>query len=112
MFSPKKYLPIVAAFVVGVTGAVGYAVHAQSSVPSASNINPQVQTSAQDPKQLDGETADDAQVQQTSAQDPKQLDGETADDTNTSVGTANGSQEAESGPADTGSDTGEIDSGK
>ncbi len=114
MFSSKKYLPIIAAFVVGVTGAVGYAVHAQSTAPSATNTTPQVQTTAQDPKQLDGETADDtsgaAQVQ-TSAQDPKQLDGETADDTKASVSATTGTQEAESGPADSGSDTGEVDSG-
>ena len=110
MFSSRKYLPIIAAFVVGVTGAVGYAVHAQNVASTSGSVNTQVQTSAQDPKQLDGETADDAQVQ-TNAQDPKRLDGETADDANGSVSATTNTQEAESGPADGGPDTNEVDNG-
>lgn len=116
MFSSKKYLPIIAAFVVGVTGAVGYAVHAQSTGQTP-NVVPNVQVGTATTGKVsdgDGETADDpkgvAQVQ-TSAQDPKQLDGEMADDATASVSATSSSQEAESGPADTGPDTGEVDTG-
>ena len=124
MFSSnKKILPVLAAFIVGMTGVAGYAVHAQSNTQGSvagtatqtSVQDPQqldgetaddarVQTSAQDPKQLDGETTDDTKVQ-TSAQDPQQLDGETADDTKVA-----GATESENGSADNGPDTNESDS--
>ncbi len=107
MFSTKKYLPVLAAFAVGIIGAAGYAVHA-ASVSSNVGSSAQAQTTAQDPQNLDGETADDSGAQvQTSAQDPKQLDGEQADDANAKVG-ANAQHEAESGPADSGPDQGET----
>ncbi|MBU6214550.1 hypothetical protein KGM48_01775 [Patescibacteria group bacterium] len=106
MFSTKKYLPILAAFIVGITGAAGYAVHAASM--SQAGPTTQAQAVAQDPQNLDGEQADDSGAQvQTSAQDPKQLDGETADDAGTDVN-ANVQHEAESGPADSGPDQREI----
>lgn len=115
----KKYLPILAAFLVGVTGAAGYAVHAQTATagdagapgiasPAAADgetadeaLNQPNQGSAQDPQNLDGETADDSQVQ-GNAQDPQHLDGEIADD-----GAAGA--EVENGPGDTSSDTGETE---
>jgi hypothetical protein len=87
MLSIKKYLPIFAALGIGAVGAAGYAVHAASIVPSSTNAVSQVQTTAQDPQQLDGERADDSQ---------------------TATG-ASFSQEAENGPADSGSDNGEAD---
>ncbi|MBU6321624.1 MAG: hypothetical protein KGI78_02355 [Patescibacteria group bacterium] len=107
MFSTKKYLPVLAAFAVGVIGAAGYAVHAASVTPSASS-SAQVQTTAQDPANADGETADDVGAQaQTSAQDPQQKDGEQADDATTGA-SVNVQHEAESGPADSGPDQGET----
>jgi hypothetical protein len=115
MISTKIYLPVIAAFIIGVTGAVGYAVHAQGTAPSTVSTNTPVQTTLQDPNQHDGETADDtagAAKVTTNAQDPNQLDGETADDASASVSATSDTNEAESGPADTGSDTGEVDTGK
>lgn len=104
MTSPKKYVPIIAAFLVGITGAAGYAVHAQSvTSTSTSSITPTPTVSGQP---ADGETADDTATVQTGVQDPKQLDGETADN-NSTAGAA--VQESENGATDTGSDTGEVD---
>ncbi|MDR3571594.1 MAG: hypothetical protein P4L81_05390 [Candidatus Pacebacteria bacterium] len=107
MFSTKKYLPIFAAFVVGVIGAAGYVVHA-ASIASNLSTSSQVQTTAQDTNSLDGETADGVGVTvQTSTQDPQQLDGEQADDSKVAA-TSSQPQEAESGPDYTGPDTGEV----
>lgn len=85
MFSTKKYLSIFAAFAVGVIGAASYAVHA-ATITSSAAYNSPVQTTAQDPQQLDGEQADDSKATVTTSQ----------------------AQEAESGPGDTGPDTGEA----
>ncbi|MDB5244371.1 MAG: hypothetical protein JWN18_241 [Parcubacteria group bacterium] len=112
MFSTKKYIPILAAFIIGVTGAVGYGVHAQS-VSQAPNVQSD-SAMADQVSDGDGETADDAKGAtqlQTDVQDPKQLDGETEDDAGAITEAASGSQEVESGQDDTDSDSGEVDSG-
>ncbi len=110
MFSLKKYLPIFAAFAVGIVGAATYAVHAQTTTPNAAPSNTAV-VANQNIGDGDGETADDtANTQvQSDAQDPNHLDGETNDDTKAAVNAS--TQEAESGPGDTGSDVGEVDQG-
>ncbi len=55
----KKYLPVLAAFIVGMTGAAGVAVHAASVTPNPVTASATVQSTAQDQNHADGEQADD-----------------------------------------------------
>lgn len=73
-------IALAAVFIIGAGSAVGYQVHAQSAVPAVAPAatTTAVQTSTTDPKNTDGETADDAS--QNSRQDPSNKDGETDDD--------------------------------
>ena len=121
MFSSKKYLPIVAAFVVGASSAVGFAVHAQT--PSVSlSAQPQVQATAQDPQQPDGETADDAANTtadiQVGHQDATDSGVETPDTSESATEVTDGGKtsqsithasETESETSETGSDVGESE---
>lgn len=78
----KKYLPILAAFIVGMTGAAGVAVHAASVTPNPVTASATVQSTAQDQNHADGEQADDTNTNtdvQVGHQDVGGSDTEVAD---------------------------------
>ncbi len=84
----KKYLPVLAAFIVGMTGAAGVAAHAASVTPNPVTASTAVQSTAQDPNHVDGEQADDTNANtdvQVGHQDVGGSDTEVADAPENSV---------------------------
>lgn len=61
----SSIVALAAVFIIGAGSAVGFQVHAQSATTSAPQPTAQVQTTAQDPQNTDGEIADDATVSAT-----------------------------------------------
>jgi hypothetical protein len=105
MVLSRTYLAILAAFAVGVIGAIGFSVHAQTAVPTSTAVQAAVSAPATQVSDGDGEQADDAATAQS--QDQSGTDVETDDDGTASAQAATDTQETESA-----SDVGEVEDGQ
>ena len=108
----KKYLVVMIAFTLGVVGAIGFSVHAQTTDVSTSTNTPalvpavsSVPTVSKEVSDGDGEKADDAKDSVDNKIDEK-------DSSNTDLETKDDSSTADSSEKEGASDTGEVEDGE